>query len=130
MQIVRRGSHQQSAGIFEPSLRQRDLRFVLRCKWTEPQPIANTSVVDALNLIKARVFMACRAFGREADWRRRRVQIDHEGPCTTKTTLNIQDWMSIQCHKPPQQLIPTPGNLNPTGVTRNVIDVAHRRQSL
>jgi hypothetical protein len=96
MQIVRRGSHHQSAGIFEPSLRQRDLRFVLRCKRTEPQPIANTSVVDALNLIKARVFIACRAFGREADWRRRRVQIDHEGPCTAKTALNIQDGINIQ----------------------------------
>jgi hypothetical protein len=103
VQIVRRGSNHQSAGIFEPSLRQRDFRLVLRCKWAEPQSIANTSVVGTLNLIKARVFVACRAFGREADWRRRRVQIDHEGPFTAKTTLNIQDWMSIKCHKPPQQ---------------------------
>jgi hypothetical protein len=129
MQIVRRGGHHQGAGIFETGVRQRDLRFILRCKWTEPQPIANTSVVDALNLIEARVFIARRAFGREADWRRRRVQIDHEGPSTAKTMLNIHDRMSIKCHKPPQQLIPTPVNLNPSGVARSVIDVAHQRQT-
>jgi hypothetical protein len=69
MQIIRSSGHQQSAGIFEPNPRQDRVRFVLCREWTEPQPIPNTPVVDALNPIEAGFFAACRALGRDADWR-------------------------------------------------------------
>jgi hypothetical protein len=98
VQIVRRSCDRQSARIFEANLRQHRLRLVLGCKWAEPQAIPNPSVVDTLNLIEARVFVAGKAFGGDADRRGRRVQIDHEGTHAVKSALNIpvQDRMSTK----------------------------------
>jgi hypothetical protein len=73
MQIVRRGSHHQSARIFEPNLGEYRIRLRFGCKWAEAQAIPNASVVDALNLIEARMFIARGDFGGEANWRNRRL---------------------------------------------------------
>jgi len=59
----------RAQGYSSPNPRQDRVRFVLRGEGTEPQPIPNTPVVDALNPIEAGFFAACRALGRDADWR-------------------------------------------------------------